>query len=75
MPRPFRVSYGKLCGSLAIILSFAMTCLYLPGSPAALGMAEWTIFAVWVLLGIGLYIHALRTYGRDYSDRHMKADL
>ncbi|SER46481.1 Amino acid transporter [Vreelandella subterranea] len=75
MPRPFKVSNGKLCGTLAIILSFGMACLYLPGSPAALGVAEWTIFAVWVLLGIGLYMHALRTYGRDYSDRHMRADL
>ncbi|MCO7247250.1 APC family permease [Halomonas sp. Mc5H-6] len=75
MPRPFKVSNGKLCGTLAIILSFGMACLYLPGSPAALGVAEWTIFAVWVLLGIGLYMHALHTYGRDYSDRHMRADL
>lgn len=75
MPRPFKVSNGKLCGTLAIILSFGMSCLYLPGSPAALGVAEWTILAVWVLLGIGFYIHALRTYGRDYSDRHMQADL
>ncbi|MEG3079440.1 APC family permease [Halomonas sp. 5021] len=75
MPRPFKVSNGKLCGTLAIILSFGMACLYLPGSPAALGVAEWTILAVWVLLGIGFYIHALRTYGRDYSDRHMQADL
>ncbi|MCW4150428.1 MULTISPECIES: APC family permease [Halomonadaceae] len=75
MPRPFKVSNGKLCGTLAIILSFGMACLYLPGSPAALGVAEWTILAVWALLGIGFYIHALRTYGRDYSDRHMQADL
>jgi amino acid transporter len=75
MPRPFKVSNGKLCGTLAIILSFGMACLYLPGSPAALGVAEWTILAVWVLLGIGFYLHALRTYGRDYSDRHMQADL
>ncbi|QNI04295.1 amino acid permease [Halomonas sp. SH5A2] len=75
MPRPFKVSNGKLCGTLAIILSFGMACLYLPGSPAALGAAEWSILAVWVVLGIGFYIHALRTYGRDYSDRHMQAEL
>jgi len=75
MPRPFKVNNGKLCGTLAIILSFGMACLYLPGSPAALSGAEWTIFAGWAALGIVLYVHALRTYGRDYSDRHMKADL
>jgi len=75
MPRPFKVSNGKLCGTLAIILSFGMACLYLPGSPAALSVAEWTIFAGWAALGIVLYLHALRTYGREYSDRHMKVDL
>ena len=75
MPRPFKVSNGKLCGTLAIILSFGMACLYLPGSPAALSVAEWTIFAGWAVLGIVLYVHALRTYGRDYSDRHMQVDL
>ncbi|GEN26552.1 amino acid permease [Halovibrio variabilis] len=75
MPRPFKVSNGKLCGTLAIILSFGMACLYLPGSPAALSGAEWTIFAGWAVLGLALYVHALRTYGRDYSDRHMQADL
>ncbi|EHJ94710.1 APC family permease [Vreelandella boliviensis] len=75
MPRPFKVSNGKLCGTLAIILSFGMACLYLPGSPAALSGAEWTIFAGWAVLGLALYVHALRTYGRDYSDRHMKVDL
>ncbi|KPQ21860.1 MULTISPECIES: APC family permease [unclassified Halomonas] len=75
MPRPFKVSYGKLCGTLAVVLSFGMACLYLPGSPAALGTAEWIILAVWTLLGIGLYFHALHTYGRDYSDRHMKAEM
>ena len=32
-------------------------------------------FAGWSLLGVGLYIHALRTYGRAYSDQHMMADL
>ncbi|BBI53870.1 hypothetical protein HORIV_62910 [Vreelandella olivaria] len=40
------MSNGKLCGTLAIILSFGMACLYLPGSPAALSVAEWTILPV-----------------------------
>lgn len=52
-----------------------MACLYLPGSPAALSGAEWTIFAGWAVLGLALYIHALRTYGRDFSDQHMKQTL
>jgi amino acid transporter len=75
MERPFRIRHGKLCGTLAVVLSFGMACLYLPGSPAALSGAEWSIFAGWSLLGVGLYIHALRTYGRAYSDQHMMADL
>ena len=75
MPRPYHVGAGKLVGVLAVLLSLGMTCLYLPGSPAALSVAEWIIFVGWSLLGLALYVHALRTYGRDYSDRHMKADL
>ena len=73
-----RVSYGKLCGSLAIILSFRHDVSLSAGKPG--GRWAWpkngggTSLPFWVLLGIGLYIHALRTYGRDYSDRHMKAD-
>ncbi|WP_447927780.1 APC family permease [Vreelandella sp. EE27] len=75
MPRPFRVSFGLPCGVLAILLSVGMAFLYMPGSPSALSGAEWVIFAGWSLLGVALYIHSLRTYGRAYSDQHMLGDL
>lgn len=75
MPRPFHVSFGMPCGVAAVLLSVGMAFLYMPGSPAALSGAEWVIFAGWSLLGVVLYIHSLRTYGRAYSDRHMLSDL
>jgi amino acid transporter len=61
MPRPFRVAQGKLIGSLALILSIGLGCLYLPGSPAALIWPyEWFMVLGGTLLGAGFYFNSLR---------------
>lgn len=72
MPRPFHVSAGLPIGILAALLSLGMVCLYLPGSPSALIAIEWAIFGGWMLLGLVMYVFALKRYGRAHSDRIMQ---
>lgn len=56
LPRPYRVPFGKLVGSLALLLSIGLGLLYLPGSPAALlWPQEWGIVMLWIVLGAILY--------------------
>jgi amino acid transporter len=52
MARPYAVRRWRLTGYLALILSLAIACLYLPFSPAALIWPyEWAIVAGWAALG------------------------
>ncbi len=55
MERPFRVSNGRVVGTLAAVLSFGLAVLFLPGMPAALIWPyEWVIFGVWWAAGAAL---------------------
>jgi amino acid transporter len=66
MERPFKVSFGKLVGFLAVILSIGMGFLYLPGNPSALSWPEeWIIIALWFSFGAGMYVFCLKRYGRE----------
>lgn len=69
MPRPYRISAGKVVGVLAVLMSLFMACLYLPGSPSALVPTEWGIFGAWMIAGLLLYGWARRHYGREMGDR------
>ncbi|RKO65969.1 APC family permease [Desulfofundulus salinus] len=65
MERPFRVSYGKPVGFLAVIFSLALILLYLPGSPAALVWPyEWLIFLGWCALGVVFYFWARSSHAQ-----------
>jgi len=56
MPRPFRVPFGGWVGSLALILTFGLLLLYLPGSPAALlWPEEWLMLLVSAAVGAIFY--------------------
>jgi len=56
--RKYKVKNGKLVGILAVIMSAIVFSLYLiPGLPSFLILPERIIFGIWVLLGIGIYIH------------------
>lgn len=56
LERPYRVPYGNLVGWLALLLSFGLGLLCLPGSPSALVWPqEWVIVMAWALLGGVLY--------------------
>ena len=57
MPRPYRVKFGRLIGSIALMLSLGVAMLYLPWSPAALAWPEeWAIIIAWCALGVGLHL-------------------
>ncbi|KGE78834.1 APC family permease [Halomonas salina] len=73
--RPFKVHRGKTVGALSVILSLALIGLYLPGSPSALSLFEWALFAGWMLVGLALYVWSRARYGVDYSDRMMQREL
>lgn len=65
MERPFKVSYGKPVGFLAVIFSLALVFLYLPGSPAALVWPyEWLIFLGWCALGVVFYFWARSSHAQ-----------
>ncbi len=56
LPRPFRVRAPRLVGGCAIVLSLALLCLYLPGSPSSLVWPhEWAMVLGWSLLGVTLW--------------------
>ena len=57
LARPYKVPFGSLVGTLALLLSFGLGLLYLPGSPAALVWPqEWAIVIAWSVLGGLLYL-------------------
>ena len=59
MERPYRVRYGMVVGSLALVFSVALAGLYLPFSPAALAWPqEWAIIFAWCVLGMVMYAGA-----------------
>ncbi|GBC62905.1 APC family permease [Desulfonema ishimotonii] len=59
MPRPYKIPCGNFVGWMAVILSFGIICLYLPGFPSALVWPfEWGIIIGWTALGIVFYIWA-----------------
>lgn len=56
MPRPFRLRHGVAIGWLALLGTFGLLLLYLPGSPSALlWPVEWGLVALWFLLGLVFY--------------------
>ncbi len=75
MPRPFRVSAGPVVGWAAVVLSFGLAVLYLPGMPAALAWpAEWLIVGVWWLAGLWFVLRLPRVAaGPDAEEKLMAA--
>lgn len=56
LERPYKVPFGKLTGTLALVLSLGLGLLYLPGSPSALVWPqEWGIVIAWSMLGAVMY--------------------
>lgn len=68
MPRPYKVKYGNLVGVMAILLSFGMAILYMPGAPASLAWPyEWAIIIGWIALGAIFFAWAKLSYSEEKS--------
>lgn len=75
MARPFRLRYGRIVGTLAVLLSFGTGVLFLPGMPAELiWPAEWFIVGAWWLAGVVLVLRLPRIRpGADAEQRLIRA--
>lgn len=59
MERPYKIRHGRFVGTVSCILTGLMVLLYLipiPFSNSMLSPEEWGILAVWILLGMILYV-------------------
>ena len=84
LERPFRAVGGMKMGILAVAASIIFICLYLPFGPGGgLGIHEWSMVALWAVIGIVLAIAVKKSsyskitlaereyllYGEEYSRR------
>lgn len=66
LERPFRVPFGYLVGTLALLMSFALGLLYLPFSPSALVWPyEWAMVLGGAALGVVFYFWSLNSPSAD----------
>ncbi|WKY45202.1 APC family permease [Eubacteriaceae bacterium ES2] len=73
MKRPYKVRFGMLIGSLALILSGLMTVLYvvpLPFASTALVAEEWIMAGGWAVLGLVFYVYCKAKYKEEFG-RHI----
>jgi APA family basic amino acid/polyamine antiporter len=76
LKRPFLLPGGTWVGWVAVLMSFGICILYMPGMPSALVWPyEWVIIFVWVLLGFIFYKVSMSKYGTANSDEHMNNEI
>lgn len=68
MERPFKLPAGTLAGWAGVVSCLMLTCLYLPGSPAALAREEWLIVLAWTFLGLIFYIQGVTRQKRKVTN-------
>jgi amino acid transporter len=74
MERPFRLRHGRLTGWLALLGSFGLLLLYLPGSPSALTWPiEWGMVLAWFIAGGFVYRYCSMAQ-RAHPDGRQEAD-
>ncbi|MDI3535997.1 MAG: basic amino acid/polyamine antiporter, family [Eubacteriaceae bacterium] len=77
MKRPYKVKFGTLVGSLALILSGLMTVLYvvpLPFASTALVAEEWVMAGGWAVLGLVFYVYCKAKYKEEFG-RHIDVEF
>lgn len=71
MKRPYKVKNYKAVGIIAVIMSGAMTLMYvIPGTNCTLVWQEWIIVGGWFVLGVVMAILSKRKYG-DMFAKHV----
>ena len=69
MPRPYKVPAYKFFGTMAVIMSGFMVCMYcIPGSGGSLILPEWGMVGAWSLLGVVFYVVCKRKYKESFGD-------
>lgn len=66
LERPYKVRYYKFVGMMAVLLAIGMLSLYLPGMPSGLSKPEWTILAIWTVLGAGMFFQCKRKNRKEH---------
>ena len=68
MPRPYKVPAYKFVGTMAVLMSGFMVCMYcIPGSGGNLIPQEWAMVGGWALLGGVFYVVCKRKYGESFG--------
>lgn len=60
--RPWKVPAGNLIGILALLATIFFIVLYLPIGPGALGIPEWCMVLLWVIVGLILIVMNKKQY-------------
>ena len=69
MPRPYKVPAYKFFGTMAVIMSGFMVCMYcIPGSGGSLILPEWGMVGAWSLLGVVFYVVCKRKYKESFGE-------
>lgn len=66
LERPYKVKYGKLLGTCAVLVVLFFLYLYLPFGPSSLDAVEWGMVLAWFVLG-GLIVAMCLRKTRDWS--------
>ncbi|RYM02715.1 amino acid permease [Sporolactobacillus sp. THM7-7] len=76
MPRPYRLPGGTMIGWIAVLMSFGVCVLYMPGMPSSLVWPyEWIIVIVWAMLGMVLYKVSTAKYGVNETEKSMEKEI
>ena len=68
MPRPYKVKHYKFVGTMAVLMSGFMVCMYcIPGSGGNLILPEWEMVVAWSLLGVVFYAICKSKYKEDFG--------
>lgn len=68
MPRPYKVPCYKFVGTMAVIMSGFMVCMYcIPGSGGNLIWQEWLMVGGWSLLGCVFFVLCKRKYKEKFG--------